>query len=100
MFTYGLMIGFITTLPNTIIYIIGGSTGGIDFIVFYYSKKKLKPFAALSSYLAVAITVVAFLVGTYLPYVLVAKEKWTNVSNAFLLTNFFSPILIATLLSV
>lgn len=99
LFTYGLIIGLITTLPNIITYIIGGSTGGADYIVFYYSKKKLKSFASFSAYLNSTITLLSFILGTYVPYVILLKEEISATSFSFLVSNFFSPTIIATLLS-
>lgn len=97
---YGVASGLFVSLPTTVIYIIGGCTGGLGWYLFYYSKKTMKFFGTVSFYINFGVTFVSFLIGTYIPYFITTLSLEKNVDYAKLISNFFSPILISIFLSV
>ncbi|WP_391591686.1 YitT family protein, DUF2179 domain-containing protein [[Mycoplasma] cavipharyngis] len=94
---YGIVLGVLGSISTTFIYIMGGSTGGTDWLLFYHSKKNISLFGTTSLIINLIITIISFIIGTYIPYSIVLNNA---INTSLLVANFFSPILIATLLSV
>ncbi|MDQ0513725.1 uncharacterized membrane-anchored protein YitT (DUF2179 family) [Mycoplasmoides fastidiosum] len=97
---YGLATGFFTSFPAALIFILGGCRGGLDWYLFYYSKKTMKFFGVVTMYINLVITFVSFILGSFIPYAIFVNHSpdWTG-RRVVDVQNLFSPVLLATLLS-
>lgn len=109
-FFYGFIFGLLNTFTSLVIYALGGSTGGIDWLVFYLSKKKINSTNNVILYFGLVITLCSYLIGTYIPYLSHMSEHRSNgckgsgpLNNQelhkLLIPNIFGPILFATFIA-
>ncbi|MGL5246480.1 MAG: YitT family protein [Mycoplasmoidaceae bacterium] len=63
---YALVNGLITGGYIALILAVSGSTGGLDFISFFYSKKKGKPIGTILAYFNLISVLVSILIGSYI----------------------------------
>lgn len=68
-FLYGVVFGLLNTFAAIFIYSLGGSTGGMDWLIYYYVKQKRKRINNIYFYMSLILTFIAYVVGTYVPYV-------------------------------
>lgn len=68
-FLYGVLFGILNTFSSIFIYSLGGSTGGMDWLIYYYIKRKRKRIHNVYFYMGLILTFIAYVVGTYVPYV-------------------------------
>lgn len=115
---YGLIFAVTTTLFYTIIFVVGGSTGGFDFISQWYANVKQKSLGGVLLYANTALLLLGVLIGSYIPGSLILQKipetitvnqyaapgsTMNNVSNFTLRSLarsaplYFSPNLISTL---
>ncbi|WP_245633496.1 DUF2179 domain-containing protein [Candidatus Mycoplasma haematobovis] len=109
-FFYGFIFGLLNTFTSLVIYALGGSTGGIDWLVFYLSKKKMNSTNNVILYFSLLITLFSYLVGTYIPYLSHMSDHRSNGCNGqgalngeklhkLLIPNIVGPILFATFIA-
>ena len=65
--TYALFWGLISGVNYSLILVVSGSTGGLDFISFYYSIKKGKPIGMIIMYFNTISILLSIIIGTYVP---------------------------------
>ncbi len=65
--TYSIISGIINGFTYALILVVGGSTGGVDFISFYYSIRKGKSISLIITYLNIASIVLSTIIGTFIP---------------------------------
>ncbi|MGL5591164.1 MAG: YitT family protein [Mycoplasmoidaceae bacterium] len=63
---YALVNGLITGGYIALILAVSGSTGGLDFISFFYSKKKGKPIGTILAYFNLVSVLVSIIIGSYI----------------------------------
>lgn len=63
---YAIVNGLITGGFVALILAVSGSTGGLDFISFFYSKKKGKPIGSILAYFNLASVILSIIVGSYI----------------------------------
>ncbi|CBY92027.1 conserved hypothetical protein [Mycoplasma haemofelis str. Langford 1] len=107
-FFYGLVFGLLNTLTSLIIYSLGGSSGGVDWIIFYFSKKRMNSTTNIFLYFGLTITFVSYIIGTYIPYAdhLRTHQQCNNASSnlnpstsKLLAANFVGPIFVSTMIA-
>lgn len=90
---YGAMYGIVSSVCYAILYIIGGCSGGMDYIGIYYATKKQKPLGATLVAINASALVLGTIIGSYIPSGYIDSKGW---SWEFL----FSSNLISSLLGV
>lgn len=88
---YGCIAGFISGLSYAVILIISGSTGGVDFISFYYSIRKNKSIGPIVFYFNLASVIISIIVGSFIP---------AGMANGFSYQDFFSQNLVVSLIMI
>ncbi|MGL5640580.1 MAG: YitT family protein [Mycoplasmoidaceae bacterium] len=63
---YAIVNGLITGGYIALILAVSGSTGGLDFISFFYSKKKGKPIGTILAYFNLVSVLVSIIIGSYI----------------------------------
>ncbi|MEG3641787.1 YitT family protein [Mycoplasmoides genitalium] len=96
---YGLIWGFLQAVFYSVILIIDASTGGLDFLAFWYSEKKYKDIGGILMLINTVSFIIGYVIGTYLTGSLsvqsyVDDDKHQPFGVAF----FLSPNLVFTLL--
>lgn len=82
LFVFGVIGGLMLGLSYSIVYKMGSSTGGADFISIYYSKKKNKPIGAINRNVNLVILAVVITLNTIiLPMNMVNPDIKANVLN-------------------
>ena len=85
---YGIVAGAIAGISYAIILIISGSTGGIDFISFYYSIKKNKSIGIVVFYFNLISVIISVIIGSFIP---------AGLQSGFNFNIFFSQNLVVSL---
>lgn len=101
LFLYGLMSALIIPFIYSIIYILGASTGGTDFVSYYYAVKKRKPLGLSVTIFNTSSLILGTILGSYLAASL-APQPTSNGSAAissWSLGLFLSPNLVASIIS-
>lgn len=118
-FFYGVIFGLLNTFTSLIIYSLGGSTGGIDWIIFYLSKSKTNIANNFLMYFGFIVTFFSYLIGTYIPYfhhmynshecsanlsenganLVIKAAQAINNKNHVMISNIFGPMFIAATIS-
>ncbi|MCV3753927.1 YitT family protein [Ureaplasma zalophigenitalium] len=93
-FVYAIIYAIFDAILISLVYIVGGTSGGTDIISFWYSKKKSKPIGNILTYFNAFTLFIGIILGSFVPACL-ANKKFFNVEI------FFSPNLVAsTLVSI
>ncbi len=97
---YGVVNGFLTGLFCALALAVSGSTGGLDFISFYYSKKKGKPIGTILAYFNLISVIISILIGSYIAagitdFSWVGEGKYNP--SPFSYQTFFSQNLVASI---
>nr|WP_014271947.1 YitT family protein [Mycoplasma haemocanis] len=105
-FFYGLVFGLLNTLTSLIIYSLGGSSGGIDWIIFYFSKKRMNSTNNAFLYFGIIVTFISYIIGTYVPYAdhLKTHQSCSDISlnpstSKLLAANFVGPVFVSTMIA-
>ncbi|WP_216082820.1 YitT family protein [Candidatus Mycoplasma haematohominis] len=105
-FFYGIVLGLLHTISSIFILSLGGSTGGIDWIVYYLVKKKSLSSPNLYLYMGLVISFLAYVCGTYVPYAhYMLANKANGVAETFnnqnhsVISSLLGPMYIATVIS-
>lgn len=96
-FVYAVIYALISGIDNSIIYILGASTGGTDVFGFYYAKVKNKQIGTLLTYFNVASLVIGVTLGSFVCWIIQASPEQKNATA--ILEAFFSPNLIASIMA-
>lgn len=88
---YGVMAGVVAGIAYSIILIISGSTGGVDFISFYYSIKKNKSIGSVVFYFNLISVITSIIIGSFIP---------AGLKNGFNFDIFFSQNLVVSLIMI
>ncbi|GAA5414659.1 YitT family protein [Ureaplasma ceti] len=97
LFIYAVVFALIGGINNSVIYILGSSTGGTDVFGFYYAKVKNKSIGTLLTYFNVASIILGVTLGSFVCW-LINSTPEQRTTNA-VVEAFFSPNLVASLLS-
>ncbi len=109
LFIYGFLYGFLQAICYATLFIIGTSSGGLDFIVVWYAEKKYKDLGTVFTYFNILCFVISYFLGTYVTSSLTINENlgilisptpdFSKISTRpWDLDLFFSPNFMATLL--
>lgn len=105
-FLYGIILGLLHTISSIFILSLGGSTGGIDWIFYYWVKKKSLRAPNFYLYLGLLISFVSYVCGTYAPYAHSILTDTTNSAMSALnnkyhsvISSLLGPMYIATAIS-
>lgn len=109
LFIYGLFYGLIQAICYATLFIIGTSSGGLDFIVVWYAEKKYKNLGTIFTYFNILCFLISYIMGTYVTSSIVLEnnnnlifdnvtQQKTEITKAWSADLFFSPNLMATLL--
>lgn len=71
---YGILYAFCNSMLYTILYLMGGSSGGSDFFSEWFSRKKFKPVGSIMLYISTTLLIVGVLIGSYIPGSFVLKQ--------------------------
>lgn len=96
---YAIVSSMLIPLVYSLIYIVGSSTGGTDFISYYYSMKKNKPLGSIIAIFNTIALILGTFIGTYLSASLINVDSSQNSGNFFVPWSFelfLSPNLIAS----
>ncbi|WP_027121771.1 YitT family protein [[Mycoplasma] imitans] len=74
MFLYACIAGVLSSFLYTILFVIGASTGGMDFISQYVAKIKRKSIASIIFYANIVTLLVSVTIGSYVPASVVLKQ--------------------------
>lgn len=106
---YGLIFAFTSAFFYTILFVIGASTGGTDFISQYFAKTRHKSLGGILLYANLSTLLIGVLIGSYIPGSLVLSQFPNSLidptngepinSLAWSAPLYFSPNIMATLLS-
>lgn len=103
-FLYGFIFGLLNSVSSVFIYSLGASTGGIDWIIYYYIKNKRKRFFKIYLYMALLITFISYVVGTYVPYAdyTLGNKNGNNLNNHnhTVISSLLGPVFVATIISI
>ena len=91
LFFYSLAFPFTSVMLYTIVYAIGGSTGGSDIVSIYYLKIKLKSLGKILIIINFFCVIIGSFIGSYLSIGLLEKN-WNY-------QNFFSPNLVCSIIN-
>ncbi|MGL4616783.1 MAG: YitT family protein [Mycoplasmoidaceae bacterium] len=102
---YSLVNGILTGGYIALILAVSGSTGGLDFISFFYSKKKGKPIGTILAYFNLVSVFVSIIIGSYIASGITNFSWISNDPNAnldfapspFSYETFFSQNLVASI---
>ncbi|WP_052663040.1 DUF2179 domain-containing protein [Mycoplasmoides pirum] len=113
---YGLLFSLTSALFYTVIFIVGGSSGGSDFISQWFAIKKYRSIGSMLVYVNLFTLTIGVLLGSYVPGSLILERfqntgiqtgGFNDLNQPTYLNNlawsaplFFSPNIVATLLSV
>ncbi len=95
--TYSIIVGLINGFNYALILVVGGSTGGLDFISFYYSIKKGKPIGAIITYFNIFSLILSTFIGTYVPVSM--SPEYLNGIDSWSYQLFFTQNLILSVTS-
>lgn len=105
LFIYGFVYGIVQAICYAILFIIGSSSGGLDFIVVWYAEKKYKNLGTIFTYFNVLCFVISYILGTFIPASLTLNDTGNLTNNqgeiiamAWDFGIFFSPNFMATIL--
>lgn len=107
---YGLIFAFTSAFFYTILFVIGASTGGTDFISQYFAKTRHKSLGGILLYANLGTLLIGVLIGSYIPGSMVLSQFPPSVTDpanndevlsslAWSAPLYFSPNIMATLLS-
>lgn len=91
MFLYALFAGLINGVAYSMIIAVGGSTGGLDFISFFFAYKKRKPMGPILLAFNASSVFLSSFIGSFLAGGIADSANWT-FSN-FLSQNFISSVI-------
>lgn len=91
LFFYSLAFPFTSVMLYTIVYALGGSTGGSDIVSIYYLKIKLKSLGKILIIINFFCVIIGSFIGSYLSIGLLEKD-WNY-------QNFFSPNLVCSIIN-
>lgn len=91
---YGVVYGIGIASLYSVLYIIGGSSGGMDFIGFYYSVKRQKSINNVLSLVAFGSMLTGVIIGSYIPAGVAVSEHCWNIEW------FFSANLVSSIIAV
>lgn len=110
LFIYGFVYGLIQAICYATLFILGTSSGGLDFIVVWYAEKKYKNLGTVFTYFNILCFIISYIIGSYIPASLTIirfPDQVVDVGNtvienshltsAWSLDLFFSPNFVATL---
>ncbi|WP_051675845.1 YitT family protein [Ureaplasma canigenitalium] len=92
LFVYSIVFSIFDGIFISVVYIVGGSSGGTDVASFYYSKKYGKPIGSILTYFNVATLILGIILGSFIPAGL-SDHKFFDAQL------FFSPNFVASILS-
>lgn len=99
LFTYSLVYSAIAGMVFSVIYVLGASSGGLDFVGFYYSKVKNKAIGNILIIFSITSLVIGVILGSFICWLLKAVNDTNITLNVTtILEAFFSPNLIASVL--
>lgn len=106
---YGLIFAFTSAFFYTILFVIGASTGGTDFISQYFAKTRHKSLGGILLYANLTTLLIGVLIGSYIPGSMILSQFPDSVKDptngealntlAWSAPLYFSPNIMATLLS-
>lgn len=96
LFVYAAIYALVAGISNSIVYILGASTGGTDVFGFYFSKVKNKSIGTLLTYFNVGSLIIGVILGSFTCWMIQAKPDQQTPNS--ILEAFFSPNLIASVL--
>ncbi|MGL4647403.1 MAG: YitT family protein [Mycoplasmoidaceae bacterium] len=99
---YAVIEGLIGGLFGALILAVSGSTGGLDFVSFYFSMKKGKPIGTILAYFNLASVFVSIFIGSYLAagitdFTWVGADQSVHTPTPFSYQTFFSQNLVASI---
>lgn len=95
MFVYGIIYGILTGFYFSILYILGGSTGGTDIPAYYTQKKKNKSIGLILTYFNLASLLIGIILGSFITFLMNHPDATVEEK----LQAFFSPNLITSILA-
>lgn len=99
LFVYSLVYSAIAGMAFSIVYVLGASSGGLDFIGFYYSKVKNKAIGNILIALSIVSLTIGVILGSFICWMLKAVNDTNITLNVTtILEAFFSPNLVASVL--
>lgn len=96
LFVYAVIYALVAGTCNSIIYILGASTGGTDVFGFYFSKVKNKSIGTLLTYFNVGSLIIGVILGSFTCWMIQSTPEQQTPNS--ILEAFFSPNLIASVL--
>ncbi|WP_462218200.1 YitT family protein [Mycoplasmoides genitalium] len=99
-FIYAAIYGFYNGISVSLLYILGGSAGGADFLTQYYARKKNRSVGSILFYVNSFILIIAILIGSFVAGSLLLQDVNNYRDSAWEVSLFFSPNLIATFFSI
>lgn len=82
-FIYGFIYGILQALCYSVLFIIGCSSGSLDFFVVWYAEKKYKDLGTIFTYCNILCFVISYVMGTYLPVSLTFQHVNDTIANGF-----------------
>ncbi|MCV3743664.1 YitT family protein [Ureaplasma sp. ES3154-GEN] len=97
-FVYAIIYAIFDAIFISLVYIVGGTSGGTDIISFWYSKKKSKPIGNILTYFNAITLFIGIMLGSYIPAGL-ADSKFFNL-EFFFSPNFVASTLVSIILGI
>lgn len=112
LFIYGFIYGLVQAICYAILFILGSSSGGLDFIVVWYAEKKYKNLGTIFTYFNILCFIISYAVGTFVTSSITIEKYGGVIADNFGLDDniipltvvpwsldlFFSPNFAATML--
>lgn len=100
MFLYALFAGLINGLAYSIVVAVGGSTGGLDFISFFFAYKKKKPMGPILLIFNVSSILISVTIGSFIAGGISSSKNWTayNFFSQNLMSGVIYTIIVSTVL--
>lgn len=100
MFLYALFAGLINGLAYSIVVAVGGSTGGLDFISFFFAYKKKKPMGPILLIFNVSSILISVTIGSFIAGGINSSKNWTayNFFSQNLMSGVIYTIIVSTVL--
>ena len=83
-FIYGFIYGILQALCYAVLFIIGCSSGSLDFFVVWYAEKKYKDLGTIFTYCNIFCFVISYIMGTYIPASLTLQHVNDSISSNFI----------------